>query len=104
MPRVLLVEDNDVNREMLRKRLERRGFVVLEATSGERGLEVAQAEKPDAVVMDLGLPGIDGWETTRRLRAEPATAAMPVVVLSAHVSSDSREKAFAAGCDDFEAK
>lgn len=104
MPRVLLIEDNEVNREMLRKRLERRGFEILSAESGEQGLDIAKSGQPDAVIMDLGLPGIDGYETTRRLRADAATSKLPVIVLSAHVSSDSREKAFAAGCNEFEAK
>jgi len=104
MPRVLLVEDNEVNREMLRKRLERRGFEIVSAESGEQGLDLARSNKLDAVLMDLGLPGIDGWETTRRLRADPATANLPIIVLSAHVTLESREKAFSAGCDDFEAK
>ena len=104
MPQVLLVEDNEINRDMLRKRLERRGFQVLTAESGEQGLEIARTGQAEAVIMDLGLPGIDGWETTRRLRADTATATLPIVVLSAHVASEDREKAFAAGCDDFETK
>lgn len=104
MPRLLIVEDNEVNREMLRKRLERRGFDIIASDTGEGGIELAKATKPDAIIMDLGLPGIDGWEAIRRLRAEATTANMPVVVVSAHVSSEAREKAFAVGCDDFEAK
>ncbi len=104
MPRILLVEDNEVNREMLRKRLERRGFAVVVAGSAEEGLILAAVEPPDAVLMDLGLPGMDGWEATRRLKADPRTAAVPVIVVSAHVTAEAREKALAAGCDDFEGK
>src|SRR5437879_1910369 len=93
MSRILLVEDEDANREMFRRRLTGRGFDVLTA-----------AELPQLVLMDLGLPGIDGWEATRQLKANPATAAIPVIALSAHATADAKEKAFAAGCVEFETK
>lgn len=104
MPRVLYVEDNDDNVFMLCHRLERRGYEVLVAGDGETGLETAASEQPDLILMDLGLPGIDGWETTRRLRAEPATARIPVIALSAHAMATDRESALEAGCDDFDTK
>jgi CheY-like chemotaxis protein len=104
MPRILLVEDEQVNREMFRRRLTARGFDVLTADSGERAVELAKAERPDLVLMDLGLPGIDGWEAVRRVKADPATAAIPVIALSAHATADAKEKALAAGCSEFETK
>src|SRR5438445_8937663 len=104
MPRILLVEDEDANREMFRRRLTGRGFDVLTAESGERAVELTTAELPQLVLMDLGLPGIDGWEATRQLKANPATAAIPVIALSAHATADAKEKAFAAGCVEFETK
>ncbi|HJZ56968.1 MAG TPA: response regulator, partial [Gemmataceae bacterium] len=97
MSRILLVEDEQVNREMFRRRLTGRGFDVLTAETGERALELVAAERPALVLMDLGLPGIDGWEATRRLKADPATAAIPVIALSAHATADAKERAFAAG-------
>ena len=104
MPRLLYVEDNDDNVFMLRRRLERRGFEVLVAGDGEQGIEIATAERPDLILMDLGLPGIDGWETTRRLKADPTVAAIPVIALSAHAMAADRESALDAGCDDFDTK
>jgi adenylate cyclase len=104
MPRLLYVEDNDDNVFMLRRRLERRGYEVLVATDGETGLASAAAEQPDLILMDLGLPGIDGWETTRRLRADPVTAKIPVIALSAHAMAADRDSALDAGCDDFDTK
>ena len=104
MPRILLVEDEDVNREMFRRRLTTRGFDVLTAESGERAVEITTAELPQLVLMDLGLPGIDGWEATRRIKANPTTAAIPVIALSAHATTEAKEKAFAAGCVEFETK
>lgn len=104
MPRLLIVEDNEVNRRMLCRRLAPKGYDMVEAGTGEEGLAIAFADPPDAVLMDLGLPGIDGWEATRRLRADPRTARVPVVALSAHAHPADREKALAAGCADFETK
>jgi CheY-like chemotaxis protein len=104
MPRVLLVEDETVNRELFRRRLERKGFVVLQAENGLSAVTLTRTEKPDLVVMDIGLPDIDGWEATRRLKADPTTAPIPVIVLSAHASTEARDKAFEAGCEEFESK
>jgi CheY-like chemotaxis protein len=104
MSRILLVEDEQVNREMFRRRLERKGFEVLTAESGLQAISLTHSGKPDLVLMDLGLPELDGWEATRRIKGDPATRAVPVIVLSAHATADAREKAFAAGCSDFETK
>ena len=101
---ILYVEDNDDNVFMLRPRLERKGFRVVVAADGEAGLELARAERPDLILMDLGLPGLDGWEATRRLKADGATRAIPVIALSAHAMAGDREAALAAGCDDYDAK
>jgi CheY-like chemotaxis protein len=102
--KILLVEDNDLNRDMLTRRLTKRGYEVVTATDGEQGLELAQAERPDLVLMDMSLPGIDGWETTRRLRAEAETASIPVIALTAHAMAGDRERALEAGCDDYDTK
>src|SRR5262245_64061467 len=104
MKRLLLVEDEQVNRDLFRRRLERKGYDVVPAENGLGAVALTQSEKPDLVLMDLGLPDIDGWEATRRLKADPATAAIPVIVLSAHATTEAREKAFAAGCEEFETK
>ena len=104
MAKILLVEDNEMNRDMLSRRLVRRGYEVVIALDGEEGLAKAQAEKPALVLMDMSLPGIDGWEATRRLKATPDTQRIPVIALTAHAMSGDREKAMAAGCDDFDTK
>jgi len=105
MPKVLYVEDNDDNVYMLKMRLElEEGFEVLVAGDGAAGLAVAGAERPDLILMDLDLPVIDGWEATRRLRADPETRAIPIIALTAHAMSGDRERALAAGCDDFDIK
>jgi CheY-like chemotaxis protein len=104
MPRLLLVEDEPVNRELFRRRLERKGYAVVPAESGLSAVALAKTERPDLVLMDLGLPDIDGWEATRRLKADPATARIPVIALSAHATTVAREKALAAGCEEFETK
>lgn len=102
--KILYVEDNDDNVFVLKGRLARAGHVVLIAGNGEQGIEVARAEQPDLVIMDLSLPVLDGWEATRRLKADPATRAIPVLALSAHAMAGDRERALAAGCDDFDTK
>jgi CheY-like chemotaxis protein len=104
MPRILLVEDNEMNREMLSRRLVRKGFEVVIAVDGLEGVAMAGAEKPDLILMDMSLPGIDGWEATRRIKADAATRAIPVIALTAHAMSDDRAKALAAGCDEFDTK
>lgn len=104
LARILLVEDNEMNRDMLCRRLTRKGYTVLMAEDGLEGLSIARAELPDLVIMDLSLPGIDGWEATRRLKADSATASIPVIALTAHAMSTDRDKALAAGCDDFDTK
>jgi CheY-like chemotaxis protein len=104
MPTILLVEDNELNRDMLSRRLMRKGYEVLIAEDGAKGLKVATEEKPDLILMDMSLPVIDGWEVTRRLKAEPETRAIPVIALTAHALSTDREKAMTAGCDDYDTK
>lgn len=105
MTRILYVEDNDDNVYMLKMRFELLdGFEVLVAENGETGCATALAEKPDLILMDLDLPVVDGWEATRRLKSNPATRHIPIIALTAHAMSGSREKALAAGCDDFDTK
>ena len=104
MTRILLVEDNEMNRDMLSRRLARRGYEVLLAHDGAEGLALAAERAPDLVLMDLSLPGIDGWEVTRQLKADPATRAIPVIALTAHAMAGDRERAIAAGCDDYDTK
>ncbi len=104
MPKILLVEDNEMNRDMLSRRLQRRGYDVLIAEDGERGVAVATAERPDLILMDMSLPVLDGWEATRRLKAAPETRSIPVIALTAHAMSSDREKALEAGCDDYDTK
>jgi two-component system cell cycle response regulator DivK len=104
MTKILLVEDNEMNRDMLSRRLQKQGYQVVLAVDGEEGVAKAQSEAPALVLMDMSLPGIDGWEATRRLKAAPHTQRIPVIALTAHAMSDDREKALAAGCDDFDTK
>ncbi len=104
MPKILLVEDNEMNRDMLSRRLVKRGYEVVVAVDGQEGVEKARAEAPALVLMDMSLPVLDGWEATRALRADPATRAIPVIALTAHAMAGDREKALAAGCDDFDTK
>lgn len=104
MAKVLVIEDNEMNRDMLARRLRRRGFEVLIAADGETGIGTAARDAPDLILMDLSLPGIDGWETARRLKAAAETAAIPIVALTAHAMTGDREKALAAGCDDYDTK
>ena len=104
MPNILLIEDNEFNRDMLSKRLRRRGFEVLLAVDGAQGIEVARNQLPDLVLMDMDLPGIDGWEATRRLKADKQTRMIPVIALTAHATQSDCDQAFQSGCDDFAAK
>jgi two-component system cell cycle response regulator DivK len=104
MSTVLIVEDNDPSRDALSRRLQRRGFQVLTAIDGYQAVAVATADGPDIILMDLGLPGIDGWEATRRLKQDAKTSQIPIIVLSAHAMTGDRELALAAGGDDFDAK
>jgi len=102
--KILYVEDNDDNVYVMKGRLPRLGFEVVVAADGEQGVAMAGTEAPDLILMDLRLPGIDGWETTRRIKAAPATKAIPVIALSAHAMAGDREKALEAGCDDYDTK
>ena len=102
--RVLLVEDNEANADMLSRRLTRQGFEVRLATDGLQAVEQAQRERPDLILMDISLPKIDGWEATRRLKADAATAGVPIVALTAHAMVADRQKCLDAGCDEFETK
>ena len=104
MAKILYVEDNDDNVYMLTARLRRRGFEVIVASDGEHGVALACAEAPALILMDLGLPILDGWEATRRLKAAPETRSIPIIALSAHAMASDRETAIAAGCDDFDSK
>lgn len=104
MPKILLIEDNEMNRDMLSRRLERRGYQVVTAVDGEQGLAMAQSETPDLILMDMSLPVLDGWEAARRLKAASETQAIPIIALTAHAMLGDREKAIEAGCDDFETK
>ena len=104
MAKILLVEDNELNRDMLKRRLQRKGFSVVLAGDGEEGVAMAASERPDLILMDLSLPGVDGWEATRRIKAAAETSAIPVVALTAHAMTGDREKALAAGCDDYDSK
>ncbi len=104
MTRILLVEDNEMNRDMLSRRLIRHGYEVLLAVDGAEGLAMAQEHTPDLILMDMSLPILDGWEATRALRANPATQSIPVIALTAHAMEGERSKALAAGCDDFYTK
>ncbi len=104
MSKLLLVEDNEMNRDMLSRRLQRRGYEVIIAVDGEEGIKIAQSEAPDLILMDMSLPVLDGWEATRRLKAAPKTQSIPILGLSAHAMSTDREKAIEAGCDDYDTK
>jgi two-component system, cell cycle response regulator DivK len=104
MPRILLVEDNEMNRDMLSRRLARKKYEVLVAVDGGEGVVMARSEAPDLILMDMSLPVVDGWEATRRLKASPETKAIPIIALTAHAMSGDREKAMEAGCDDYDTK
>jgi CheY-like chemotaxis protein len=104
MPKILLVEDNEMNRDMLSRRLQRKGYVVVTAQDGRQGYLLARSEAPDLILMDISLPTMDGWEVTRLLKADESTSHIPIIVLTAHALVSDREKAFAAGCDDYDTK
>ncbi len=104
MTKVLLVEDNEMNRDMLSRRLTRRGFQVVFAVDGQQGVDRARSERPDIILMDMSLPVMDGWEATRRVKSDDATRTVPVIGLTAHAMSGDREKAIEAGCDDYDTK
>jgi CheY-like chemotaxis protein len=104
MSKILLVEDNEMNRDMLSRRLERKGFEVVIAVDGQAGVDMASSTSPDIILMDLSLPIIEGWEATRRIKADPATKGIPVIALTAHAMAGDEEKAREAGCDDYDTK
>ena len=104
MPKILVIEDNELSRDMLARRLSRRGYQVIQAFDGRRGIAMAHAQLPDLIVMDMSLPEIDGWEATRRLKADSATRAIPIVALTAHAMASDRQKAMDAGCDGYYTK
>jgi CheY-like chemotaxis protein len=104
MAKILLVEDNEMNRDMLSRRLERRGYEVVIAVDGQQGVDLAQSAAPDLILMDMSLPVIDGWEATRQLKAMDAVKAVPIIALTAHAMSGDREKALEAGCNDYDTK
>jgi two-component system, cell cycle response regulator DivK len=104
MPKILIVEDNEMNRDMLSRRLERRGFEVVIAVDGADGVAKSKSELPDIVLMDMSLPVMNGWEATRAIKADPATESMPVIALTAHSMPGDREKAMEAGCNDYDVK
>lgn len=104
MPHVLLVEDNELNRDMLSRRLGRSGYQVTLAMDGEQALRMAEQKRPDVILMDMSLPVLSGWEATRRLKSMPETAAIPIIALTAHAMAKDREEAIALGCDDYDTK
>jgi len=104
MPKILLVEDNEMNLDMLSRRLERRGYAIVIAMDGAQGVNLAKAENPDLILMDMSLPVMDGWEATRRIKADSAVQHIPIIALTAHAIAGDREKALAAGCDEYESK
>ena len=104
MAKILIVEDNELNLDMLVRRLARKGYEVVSAVDGEQGLSMATTEQPDLILMDMSLPGMDGWEATRQIKANPVTQLIPVIALTAHAMVGDREKALRAGCDDYDTK
>jgi two-component system cell cycle response regulator DivK len=104
MAKILLVEDNEMNRDMLSRRLTRNGFEIVMAIDGGQGVAMATSEKPDLILMDMSLPVLDGWEATRRVKADATTRSIPIIALTAHALVEDRERAKAAGCDDFDTK
>jgi len=104
MAKILIVEDNEMNRDMLSRRLIRRGYQIAMAIDGAQGIAAATTESPDLILMDMSLPVVDGWEATRRLKAEPLTRAIPIIGLTAHAMAGDREKVIEAVCDDYDTK
>jgi two-component system cell cycle response regulator DivK len=104
MPKILLVEDNEMNRDMLSRRLLKAGFEMVIAVDGEQAVDLARSEAPDLILMDISLPGLDGWEATRLLKAGPETLSIPIIALTAHAMAGDREKSLAAGCNDYDTK
>ena len=104
MPKILLIEDNEMNRDMLSRRLERHGYSVIAAQDGQQGLAMASSEGPDLILMDIGLPDLDGWEVTRLLKKNARTKHIPIIALTAHAMVSDRTKAFESGCDDYDTK
>ena len=104
MPRILVVEDNEENRDALSRRLQRRGFEVLIATDGKAGVAMATTDRPDLVLMDMNMPELDGWEATRQIKAHPVFGKIPVIALTAHAMAGDRERALQAGCEDYHTK
>jgi two-component system cell cycle response regulator DivK len=104
MPKILLIEDNEQNRDALSRRLQRRGYNVVMAVNGKQGVAMALSERPDLVLMDLNMPELDGWEATRLIKTEPHGVAMPIIAMTAHAMSGDEEKALQAGCDDYHSK
>jgi two-component system, cell cycle response regulator DivK len=104
MPKILLVEDNEMNQDMLARRLSRKGYEVVIAVDGGQGVAMARSEAPTLILMDMSLPVLDGWEATRQIKAAPETQAIPIIALTAHAMSGDREKAIEAGCDDYDTK
>jgi len=104
MPKILLIEDNEMNWDMLSRRLRRDGYQVVVATDGKQGVDMALSGAPDLILMDMSLPVLDGWEATRQIKAAPQTQAVPIIALTAHAMTGDRERALAAGCDDYDTK
>lgn len=104
MAKILLVEDNEINRDMLSRRLLRKGYEVVMAVDGEQAVAMAQSERPDLILMDMSLPVIDGWEATRRVKATETSSRIPIIALTAHAMFGDRERALDAGCDDYDTK
>ncbi|MFM2093569.1 MAG: hypothetical protein RIS70_693 [Planctomycetota bacterium] len=104
MPKVLLVEDNEMNRDMLSRRLQRQGYEIVMAVDGSQGVEMAKSEQPTLILMDMSLPVMDGWEATKAIKANPETNQIPVIGLTAHAMAGDREKCLEAGCDDYDTK
>ena len=104
MAKILIVEDNEMNRDMLSRRLGRKGFDIVMAEDGAQGVELASSESPDLILMDMSLPVLDGWEATKKIKAGQSTGSVPIIALTAHAMDSDREKALAAGCDDYDTK
>jgi two-component system, cell cycle response regulator DivK len=104
MAKILLIEDNEMNRDMLSRRLQRRGYQIVTAENGEQGLSLARAEAPDLILMDITLPEMDGWEASRQLKADESTRHIPIIALTARVLKSDQAKAFEVGCDDYDTK